>query len=557
MRSRSKPVGASPCLRSLRQLLAICLVSGCSWADLSRSPPSLTADVSPDGVRARMVAPTTLDTVETTAGVASIDPPSGSSSSTLKAGRSTATVVVAAASSEAPPVFSLLQAIDFGIQNNPRLAAALAAIELTRGQENVAFSAFLPEIDFLTHQGIDSPALGPASAGATGIILPTATATHAFAQAEVQLQWTLYDFGRTGGRYHQAQARARISELQSARARQTVGFDVASAYLLALRAGATRRIEEEAIRRAEATLRDTRSRRAAGVSEKDDVLRAEVQVVAAEEDVDLTREAELTAIARLNNAMGRNASLSITLVPWKFEPPLNLSLVQSLEIAATQRAEIGIAREAVAAAQYGRESVQGEFLPKVYTLASVGAVGGSNIASGAQEGVGLHIDLPLYTGGRREGELCAADAEIHQAIADARNVVDQVTLQVTLAHLAATTARRRIARDWPAIVEANENLRLVRNRYRNGHATPTDIVDAEVTLTRAQQRLISANYEYLGALVSLDYALENPTASSLGPAESPDAKNGPLLNEPVPNGPVPNGPAPNGLPALPPLPKAE
>jgi outer membrane protein TolC len=175
-------------------------------------------------------------------------------------------------------------------------------------------------------------------------------------------------------------------------------------------------------------------------------------------------------------------------------------------------------------------------------LGSTGVVDGSSILSGLQAGAGLHIDVPLYTGGRREGTLFAADAEIRRAIADARSVLDEVTLQVTLAYVAATTARRRIERDYPAIVEANENLRLVRNRYRNGHATPTDIVDAEVALTGSQQRLISANYEYLEALVGLDYALENPPASLLGPAEAPKAE---------------NAQPPDGVPAPPPLPKPE
>jgi outer membrane protein TolC len=537
MRSRSKPVGASTSLpRACFVVVTFCL-AGCSWADASRSHVSLPADVTPDGVRARMIVPATFDTVETSAEASPSGSKRAASPAFLNQVPVTTPVVasfVASENVEPPQVFSFSQAIEFGLQNNPRLSVALAAIERMHGQEDVAFAAFLPEIDFLTHQGITSPTLGPASAGATGIIIPTETATHAYAQAELQLQWTLYDFGRTAGRYYQAKAREQIAELQSKRAKQTVGFDVASAYLLALRAGATRRIQEEAIRRAEATLRDTRSRRAAGVSEKDDVLRAEVQLSAAEEDVDLARQAELTAIARLNNAMGRNASLPITLVGWTSEPPFNLSLLQCLEIAANQRAEIGIAREAVAAAQFGRESAQGEFLPKVYALASVGVVGGSNIATGSQEGAGLHIDLPLYTGGRRHGELCAAEAEIHQAIAEARSVLDGVTLEVTLAHVAATTARRRIEHDRPAIAEANENLRLVRNRYRNGQATPTDIVDAEVTLTRAQQRLVSADYEYLESLAGLDYAMENTQSSLLGPSDFPD-----------------------GPPALPPGPKPE
>jgi outer membrane protein TolC len=439
-------------------------------------------------------------------------------------------------------VFSLPQAVAFGLTNNPRLPAALAAIERARGQEQAAFAPFLPEIDLLSHGGVTSTSLGPASAGATGIILVDHTGTHSYAQTELQLQWTVWDFGRRSGRYQQAGARARIAELQSTRAEETVGFDVATAYLQALRAEAARRIQEEAIRRAEATLRDTRSRRAAGVAEKDDVLRGEVQLAAAREDLDVAREAELAALARLNNAMGRNASLPLTVVGYASQPPLDLSLGQCLEIAAARRPEIAATREAVAAAQSGRRATGAEFLPRVYTLASVGALGGTNILTESQEGAGLHIDVPLYTGGRHKGELRAADAEIRQAVAEARSVLDGVTLQVTVAHLAATTARRRIERDRPAIVEARENLRLVRNRYRNGSATPTDIVDAETALTRAEQRLVSATYEYLGALVSLDYALGNPAGHLLGPPDSPDAH---------------NPQAPEALPAPRPVPKQE
>src|SRR5262249_57503237 len=85
-----------------------------------------------------------------------------------------------------------------------------------------------------------------------------------------------------------------------------------------------------------------------------------------------------------------------------------------------------------------------------------------------------------------------------------------------LAYRSAITARKRIDHLRPVIVEARENLRLVRNRYRNGNATPTDIVDAETALTGAQQRLSSATYEYLAALARLDYALGSPQGYLLG-----------------------------------------
>jgi outer membrane protein len=542
MCARSKPIIRSTWLGPLFLLGTISFAAGCAVPEAPRQI-SMPAPAAAGAIEAQFLTFDADEKSVTTDGSDGRKSPSSvipaSYSDENPAQRSDP--LAASDGAGAPLVLSLTQAIDFGLQKNPRLLSALAAIERARGQEDIAFSPFLPELDFLSHAGVTSAVLGPASAGATGIILPSGSDTHSFAQAELQVQWTLYDFGRTSGRYRQAKAREAITELQSARVRQTVGFEVASAYLIALRAGAVRRIEDEAIRRAEATLHDTRSRRAAGVAEKDDVLRGEVQLAAAEEDLDVAREAELAAIARLNNAMGRNASLPLRLVNWNANPPFGMSLVQCLEIAASQRAEIHIAQQAIAAAQYGHDATRGEFLPKVYALASVGGLSGENIMTGSQEGAGLHIDMPLYTGGRLEGGLRAANAEIHQAVADCQSVLDGVTLQVTLAHLAATTARRRIQRDQPAIVEAFENLRLVRNRYRNGQATPTDIVDAEVTLTRSQQRLASATYEYLGALVGLDYALDNPPASllgQLGPNGVPDVRP-PAIHSELPPAPKP------------------
>jgi outer membrane protein TolC len=484
----------------------------------------LPFDVTSEGVEARVLSAATLQEIDRPARPASPEEttPSRPSAGTPEPSQDPSfpenpEVTVT------PQAFSLPEAIAFGLRNNPRLLAALAGIERARGQEQVAFAPFLPELNLITHGGVTSPALGPAGGGATGIILSTANETHSYVQAELQVQWTLCDFGRTAGRYQQAEARARIAELQSVRAEQTIAFEVAVAYLQTLRREAARRIQEEAIRRDEATLRDTRARRAAGVAERDDVLRAEVQLAAGQEDLDLAREAELEALARLNNAMGRNASLPLAVTGCDAQPPFDVTLVQSLAEAAARRPEIGIARGAVAAAQSGRRAAAAEFLPRVYALGSVGDVGGSHILPGSQEGAGLHIDVPLFTGFKRRGELRAADAEIQQAVADARSLLDGVTLQVTTAYLAASTAHRRIARDRPAIVEATEYLRLVRNRYQNGQATPTDIVDAETALTRAQQRLTAAVYEYLAALVSLDYALGDPPGHRLGLADATPA----------------------------------
>src|SRR5262245_59668924 len=202
-------------LRALLPLLPLLLVAGCaSWHRPWPVPP----EVTPAGVAARVLIPPDLNVnpPETvvkpgTPGQAPADPPG---TPCFGAERTT---------------FALPDANAFALQNNPRLRSARAAIERARGQEQVAFAPFLPQIDLLGQYGLTSSNLGPGSPGYTGFLRATNDETHSYQETEVALQWTLYDFGRTGGRYRQAVAREHITELQLVRAGQTVEFDVAAA----------------------------------------------------------------------------------------------------------------------------------------------------------------------------------------------------------------------------------------------------------------------------------------------------------------------------------------
>jgi len=449
-----------------------------------------------------------------------------------------------------PTIFALGDAIAFALRNNPRLRSARAAIQRAHGQEQVAFAPFLPQFDIHGQYGATSYNLAPGIPAQEGFLLATTPGTHSYAQTELALEWILYDFGRTGGRYRQAFARERIAELQRVRADQTVAFDVTAAYLDVLLARASRRVQEDAIRRAEAILADTRVRLEAGVVEREDVLRAEVQLSESREALVLAREGEFDAVARLNNAMGRNAGLPLEVIDLEAQPPLPGALAHLLEQAAAQRPEVGLARQAVAAAQEGRQAARAEFLPRIFVRADVGGTAGTHVGTGLQEGAGMHLDMPLYTGGLHRGEMRAADADVEAAVADAQAILDVISLQVNLAYRGVVASRERINLARTAIVQATENLRLLEVRYRNGDATPTDIVDSEAALTRSQQRYFSATYTYLAFLARVDYALgQQPGASLRG---EPEASPAPLPPRVERQGASPRG-EPEVLPApLPP-----
>ena len=442
-----------------------------------------------------------------------------------------------------PSSFSLADAIALARHKNPRLKSARAAIERASGLEQAAYAPFLPRVAFGSQNGATSYNEGPGAPGPTGFIVPDPlSGKHSYFQETLEILWTIYDFGRRSGRYNQAVAQKRITEIQLTRADQTVQFDVAAAYLNILLARASILTQEDAIRQAESTLHDSRAFLKGGVATPDYVLRAEVHLAESRDAYVRAREAELVASAQLNNVMGRNAALPLKVNDLKL-PPVETrpSLASSLEIAATQRPEISFARQAVVAAQENVVTAKAEFLPRIYVGAKTGRLDGTNVLTGWQEGAGLHLDVPLFTGGLLKGNLRAAKGEVAAAVADAQTILDRVSLEVSQAVYSEDAAERRFELARPAVAQAQENLREVRIRYRNGDAFPTDIVDAETALTRAQERYNSAFYTFLFALARLDYAMGQQQGSILRQASVPAG-----AQETLPQGPPVSWPAAQG-----------
>jgi outer membrane protein TolC len=206
-----------------------------------------------------------------------------------------------------------------------------------------------------------------------------------------------------------------------------------------------------------------------------------------------------------------------------------------------QRREIEIARRAAAGAVYGLEAARADFRPRIYVRSVIARVDGQGVDEEFVEGAGIHFDQQFYAGGQREGARRAAEADVRSAAANAQLVCDNIALDVNLAYREIAVARQRIELAETSVVQARENLRLVTVKYRNGDATPTDIVDAETALTRSQQRFYTATYDYLTALARLDYAMGRPQGCLLQPAA----------------GIAPDNPTPGDLPVPRPLPKVD
>ena len=403
-------------------------------------------------------------------------------------------------------MMTLEQAVAVAVRQNPRLRQAAARVGGARAGADVAYSPFLPQIGTsFRYSAFNEPVLPggsfvPASlnAGVTSFII-----------AEAGVQWTLYDFGRTAGRYGQAVDRAGVEALALVRARQTIAFEAAQSYFRLLAAQANLRVRNEALQRASAILRDTDMWFANGTADREDVLRAQVEVARVQEGLLGAHQAIHDAESMLNVVLGRSAAEPVEIVPIECEPAFRESFESCLETAANSRREIDMARKAVAEARHGVDAARGEMLPKVFVRGSVIRGDSSGPLNAWIEGIGLHAEQWIYTGGAHRGEVRRSQAQVTGAMAALQTILDQVTLQVRVSYEAIGTDLARIRLGETTVGQASENLRLTGVKYNNGTATPTDMVDAQTALIQAQTAYITAVYSYLTDLAQLQYALGN------------------------------------------------
>ena len=417
---------------------------------------------------------------------------------------------------------TLEEAKSLAMRLNPALRNSLAAVGVAAGNEEIAYSGFLPTVQgSYSYQAFTSQTgFAGTEQGGRFPVLPVrgfGPGTQDFNVTELQLRWAVYQFGRQVAKHDQSILRQEIARLQAVRTRQSVLFDVSEAYFRALEARSSLVIAQQALSSADAVLRDARNQESRGVLTAEDVLRAEVDVAEVRQLVTRARSAVRVSIAGLNRAIGLDVSAATEVVDRKEEPAVSLTLEDSLGLALANRREIAVVRRGIADAELEVKIAKADYLPTLSIQSAAADVSGVGVQNSKVVSGGAFAVLDVYTGGKRRGQLRAARASVSQAAARAKQVVDGVAYEVHYAHTGVDDAGERVVEARTAVVHARENFRMVNNRYQTGDAQPTDVIEAQTTLTRAEQQYNSTIYEYQTAVARLEYAVGAPIA---GPATS-------------------------------------
>jgi len=429
--------------------------------------------------------------------------------------------IPAAAAPYAPErVLTLQQAIGYAYQYSPRLKVLHERVIQAKQGRNIAFAAFLPEA-VASYRDVR---------GSNGFVLPTIPSyvgnaafggsSDSFQNAELNLQWTVWDFGRTPGRFGQARAAADVAELQYERGRQTVAFNVTAAYFSLLQKRALSAVAEEAVRRAQSFLNDAKNYLQYGTAVEEDVLQAELLLAEMQLELVSATTAEGIARAALNRVVGLHVSSSTTIQDIVAGAKTTDSLPQCLQRAVDNRCEFRSVLRTITSSQLGLGVTQAEFLPRVLAGGTAVHQAGQNLTEHDLLFGGVNIELALFKGGKRLAEVRSSESEVRAAVAQAEEMADTIAYEVIAAFLTTVEARQRIALSESATKYAKENLRVLIEMFNNGDATATDVITAELALVRAQQDYFTALYGYQTASAQLDYATGGAVANAQGRGSS-------------------------------------
>jgi outer membrane protein TolC len=306
-------------------------------------------------------------------------------------------------------------------------------------------------------------------------------------------------------------------------ARDLVVLVAANLYLQVLATGARADTARAQLETATALHQQAISLREGGLVAGIDVVRAEVRLSTERQRVTAaTNDYEKTKL-QLARVIGLPAGQAFALsqdIP--FVPVPDMTLEDALARAYRDRPDYLAALERVQAAEASRKAIVGEALPTLRVTADYGTIGLHWSTALPTFNVVGTLAVPIFEGGRVQGRLAEADAELRSRRAEADDARAEIYYDVRTAFLDLKATDEELQTATRAQELANLQLTQSRDRFAAGVASNIEVVQSQEVVAQASEQYIAALYGFNVAKAVL--------ARSLGTAEDAVARylGGPL-----------------------------
>jgi outer membrane protein TolC len=322
----------------------------------------------------------------------------------------------------------------------------------------------------------------------------------------MNLNQTIYDFGKTSGQVKVNTLEADASQADLEDVRSQVILNVKQAYYSILQSRQNREAYAEEVVQYEQHLEQAKRFYEVGLKPKIDVTKAEVDLSQARLNLLKADNGLRIAQLKLNNAIGMPDAHGYDVEDIQSYQEYPIDLETALKRGYEARPDLASASARREAVQRSIDLARTGYYPILSGNAGYGW-SGNEYPLENEWTIGATLNFPLFSGFLTKSQVEEARANLEVAKANEENIRQIIRFDVEQAYYTLKDAREGIVLAEVSVKQAKENRELAQGRYAAGVGNTIEVTDALTSEINAKTAYINALYFYRLAIANLEKAM--------------------------------------------------
>ena len=319
----------------------------------------------------------------------------------------------------------------------------------------------------------------------------------------------LYSGGKNQANIKKAKIGVESASLTTQRAQEDLKLNVIKAYYDALESKKTVGVRQETVDKYQEHYTNVSQLYAAGSKAKIDVIRSQVELSDARQNLIKAENSYEVDLAELRNYLNIDRSEPLNLTTDFSYLAFDQDMNACLDYAYANRKDLQVDKNKLAQQEQAIKAAKAGYLPTLNL--SVGLSESQRFNPSRQNShsasATLGLDWNIFDSGVTRAQVKSAETDRDIAKLTYQKDKESIDLAVREAYYNMREAEKRFNSTQDAVHQAEEDAFIAREKYRAGEGLMLDIIDAQEALSTAKLNHISAQYDYARYKATVENAM--------------------------------------------------
>jgi len=411
--------------------------------------------------------------------------------------------------------YTLENAIQEALKNNYQVKIKKEQVDEARFVKEQARADFFPKLSTnYSYTRLDEATVNPATPIAPGFVIPERPLN-----TEDNYQWStsvrqpVFTGFALLSTYELTKLGIDRSEWELEQEKLNLVLAVKDAYFNIIRADDAVKVVRQEMEALESHLEVARNFYEVGIIPVNDLLKAEVELANAVQNLVRAQNSARNVRAFFNNVLARPTRLPVEVEDISAYQPLLFHFEGAMDKALLHRPEMKLVNIALLQADQQIRLARSRYYPEVSVFGDYIKEGdefdvsGSEFHDNERWQAGALLTWTFWEWGKTKNAVRERMSEKLQLLETRENVRQNISLEIIQAGLELDQADKNIPTTRKAVEQAEENLRVTQERYKAQVTTTTEVLDAQALLTRARTNYYNALIDHHLAKARLQRAM--------------------------------------------------